>query len=340
MKEVLITGAAKRLGRDLAIHLGKQGFFVWIHYNNSKQEAEEVLKLIHSSDGVGELIQGDISQYSQAKSIANKIKLKGSSLNLLINNVGKYSTGDITKFSIQNFESIINTNLLGSYYMIQELHPLFNNEGGNIINIGYTGIHSLAASKQTTAYSISKTGLYILNKSYAEALAEKNIRVNMISPGHLQNSIDLPKDIKTSIPLGRSGSSKDILDLKDRYGDTIFVIKDHHFYEGIQKYDMFFAGWDDNDSVVVIEKEHGDKNATSPNQIAYRNLWGRYNTIKTLAVNGGKFMFINRVVSMMDALLLAKKWNNKHDIILSLNVYPDLRNKSGVGGVKLSLKLK
>ena len=215
MKEVLITGAAKRLGRDFAIHLGKQGFFVWIHYNNSKKEAEEVLKKINSSDGVGELIQGDISQYSQVKSIANKIKLKGGSLYVLINNVGKYSTGDITKFSIQNFDSIINSNLLGSYYMIQELHPLFNKEGGNIINIGYTGINSLAASKQATAYSISKTGLYMLNTSYAEALAEKNIRVNMISPGHLQNSIDLPKDIKTSIPLGRTGTPKDILDLVD-----------------------------------------------------------------------------------------------------------------------------
>jgi len=44
----------------------------------------------------------------------------------------------------------------------------------------------------------------------------------------------------------------------------IYVIKDHHFFEGIQKYDMFFAGWDDNDSVQVITKPHGDKNATSP----------------------------------------------------------------------------
>ena len=105
----------------------------------------------------------------------------------------------------------------------------------------------------------------------------------------------------------------------------------------IQKYDMFFAGWDDNDSVVVVTKEHNDKNATSPNQTTYRSLWGDYNKIKTLAGNGGKFMLINRVVSMVDALLLAKKWNNSHDMNLSLNAYPDLRNKSGLGGVKLSL---
>ena len=121
---------------------------------------------------------------------------------------------------------------------------------------------------------------------------------------------------------------------------SVFVIKDHHFYEGIQKYDMFFAGWDDNDSVVVVTKEHNDKNATSPNQTTYRSLWGDYNKIKTLAGNGGKFMLINRVVSMVDALLLAKKWNNSHNINLSLNAYPDLRNKSGLGGVKLSLYWK
>ena len=215
MKRVLITGAAKRLGKDIALHLGKQGFFVWVHYNTSIKEAEEVLKVINSSGGTGELIQGDISQYSQAQSIAENIRLEGGNIDVLINNVGKYYTGEITQFSVQNFESIINTNLLGSYYMIQELHPLFDQEGGNIINIGHTGINSLAASKKATAYSISKTGLYILNKSYAEALAEKNIRVNMISPGHLQNSIDLPKDIKASIPLGRSGTAKDILDLVD-----------------------------------------------------------------------------------------------------------------------------
>ncbi len=122
--------------------------------------------------------------------------------------------------------------------------------------------------------------------------------------------------------------------------DDIYVVKNHHFYEGIQKYDMFFAGWDDNDSVFVVTKEHNDKNATSRNQTTYRSLWGDYNKIKTLAGNGGKFMLINRVVSMVDALLLAKKWNNSHDINLSLNAYPDLRNKSGLGGVKLSLYWK
>ncbi|MDP6936821.1 MAG: DUF5683 domain-containing protein [Candidatus Marinimicrobia bacterium] len=126
-------------------------------------------------------------------------------------------------------------------------------------------------------------------------------------------------------------------DLKDDSGDSIFVIKDHHFYEGIQKYDVFFAGWDDNDSVQVVIKPNGDINATSLNQITYRSKWNDYNEIRRLAGNGGKFMLINRAVSMIDALLLAKKWNNTHDIKFSLNAYPDLRNRTGLGGLTLSV---
>ena len=78
----------------------------------------------------------------------------------------------------------------------------------------------------------------------------------------------------------------------------------------------------------------------SPHQQKYQELWNEADRIKKLAMLGGKFMLINRFVSMVDALLLAKKWNNDHDLKLSLNAYPDLRNKSGVGGLKLSLRWK
>ena len=134
--------------------------------------------------------------------------------------------------------------------------------------------------------------------------------------------------------------STDVIDLTDSKGDTIFVIKDHHFYEGIGKYNLYYSGWVDNDSLSIVIEKSGYKTASSPNKVSYHNYWKNYDHIKRLGVRGGNFMLINRVVSMLDAVLLAKKWNNKHDVKLSLNVYPDLRNKSGIGGVKLSLKLK
>jgi len=134
--------------------------------------------------------------------------------------------------------------------------------------------------------------------------------------------------------------SNEFVSLYDHNNDTIFVIKDHHFYEGIQKYNYYFAGWDDAvDSVKIVEK-NGVMNAQTPNQQKYQALWNDYDNTKKLAVKGGSFMLINRVVSMVDALLIAKKWNNSNDMNLSLNAYPDLRNKSGLGGVKLSLYWK
>ena len=130
------------------------------------------------------------------------------------------------------------------------------------------------------------------------------------------------------------------MNMIDEVEDTILVITSHHFYEGIQKYDMFFAGWEDNDDAVVVTKSNGNINVTSQYQKVYRSLWNDYNRIKTLAGNGGKFMIINRVVSMVDAILLAKKWNNKHSVKLSLNTYPDLKNHFGVGGIKLTIYYK
>jgi len=212
-KVALVTGAAKRLGKDLAIRLGSMGYFVYIHYQNSKKEADSVLKKIKDLGSDGRLIQADISKYSQVLKLADTLKKTSKNIDVLVNNVGEYHTGDLSNFPVAKFESIIQTNLLGSYYVIDSCLPLFRKSGGSIINIGYTGLLSLSAAPKTTAYTISKTGLVILTKSYAVSLAEKKIRVNMISPGQLENSVDLPENIELNIPLGRPGKSQDITDM-------------------------------------------------------------------------------------------------------------------------------
>lgn len=224
LKTALITGAAKRLGRNLAIHLSTQGYFVFIHYRKSESEAQSCLDQIQSKGGQGSLIKANLSHYSEVSDLAKTIKHRSSSLDLLINNVGEYQTGDLLSFPVKKFESIIQSNLMGSYYTMQTLSPLFPSSGGNIVNIGYTGLNSIMASPQNTAYTISKTGLLILTKSYALSLASKRIRVNMISPGHLENSVDLPSDIPRHFPLNRPGSPSDICQAID------FIISEQSSY--------------------------------------------------------------------------------------------------------------
>ena len=97
---------------------------------------------------------------------------------------------------------------------------------------------------------------------------------------------------------------------------------------------MYFAGWDDTDDSEIIDTNNNNTIITSSHQNAYQNIWSDYNQIKMIAERAGSYMLINRFVSMIDGLFLAKIWNNQ---FINLDLYPDLRNKSGLGGFRLTL---
>ena len=81
---------------------------------------------------------------------------------------------------------------------------------GHVINLGYAGVEHLVANTRAMAYQISKAGLLVLTRSLAQALGPDGIRVNMVSPGHIDNSVDLPADIHSHVPLGRPARIDDI----------------------------------------------------------------------------------------------------------------------------------
>ena len=108
---------------------------------------------------------------------------------MLVNNVGLYLCGDLLDPE-SDFEQTIQTNLLGAYYCIRA--PDADDAGANIINIGYSGLSSLAAQPDSAAYLISKLGLLSLTKSYAVALGPKGIDATW-SRRPLNNSVDLQR---------------------------------------------------------------------------------------------------------------------------------------------------
>lgn len=206
----LVTGSAKRLGRELAIRLGSAGYFTWVHYLTSRPEAESVLAEIVSRGGRGALIKGDMASKRDITAMAARLKKESGRLDVLVNNVGIYRTGDLLDYPVEDFETTLRTNLVGVYHLINQTLDLFPAAGGAIVNIGYSGVGSLTASIHNTAYLISKTGLLVLTKSLAQALGPRKIRVNMVSPGILANSVELPKRPGDYIPLGRLGGCEDI----------------------------------------------------------------------------------------------------------------------------------
>ncbi|MEO7427355.1 MAG: SDR family oxidoreductase [Fibrobacteria bacterium] len=211
-KVALVTGSAKRLGRELALRLGSAGYFTWVHYLTSRSDGEGVLAGIRANGGDGALIKGDMGSIRDVTAMAAKVGKVSGRLDVLINNVGIYLTGDLLDYPEEDFEATLQTNLVGAYALIRRALPLFPKSGGSIVNIGYSGVGSLTASTHNTAYLISKTGLLVLTKSLAQALGPRHIRVNMVSPGILANSVELPKRPGDYIPLGRLGACEEVCD--------------------------------------------------------------------------------------------------------------------------------
>lgn len=207
-----MTGSAKRLGREILLRLAESGCFAWVHYLSSRDEAQEVLAEIRERGGSGELIKGDIASKRDIRAMAARIKAKSGRLDVLVNNVGIYRTGSLIDYPVEDFEATLQTNLVGAYYLTSLLTGLFPAAGGSIVNIGYSGLGSLTGSAHNTAYLISKSGLLILTKSLALALGPRKIRVNMVSPGILENSVELPERPADYVPLGRLGECKDVCD--------------------------------------------------------------------------------------------------------------------------------
>ena len=212
MKTALVTGSARRLGREIALRLAKDSYFTFIHYRSSRREAELALQTLKKNGGKGILVRGEMDSPADIKRIISEVKKQTGRLDVLVNNIGMYKPGPLLKYSPEDFETTLRLNLSSCFRLIQSALPLFPSSGGSIINIGYAGIENLTATTHNTAYLISKSGLLILTKSLAQALGPKRIRVNMVSPGILSNSVELPDDPQDWVPLGRLGKTSDVAD--------------------------------------------------------------------------------------------------------------------------------
>ncbi|HLP42305.1 MAG TPA: SDR family oxidoreductase [Fibrobacteria bacterium] len=211
-RTALVTGSAKRLGRALALRLASLGYHVWIHYLTSRAEAESVLAEVRAAGGSGSLVKGDIGTDKGVETVAARVAGASDRLDVLVHNVGIYRTGHLLDYPVEDFRDTLQANLTGPFHLTRLLLPLFPAEGGSIVNIGYAGVENLTASLHNTAYLISKTGLYTLTRSLAQALGPRNIRVNMVSPGILDNSVELPRRPADQVPLGRLGTCADVCD--------------------------------------------------------------------------------------------------------------------------------
>lgn len=207
----LVTGAARRTGRGLALALARAGADVVVHYGQSRQDAESAVAEIAALGRRGFAINADLAVPGQAEALIEATLTQAGRLDVLVNNIGNYPLGDPLGLSPHQFRVTLETNLTAPYALIRAALPALVASGaGQVINLGYAGVEHMIANTRAMAYQISKAGLLVLTRSLAQALAPQGVRVNMVSPGHIDNSVDLPADIESHVPLGRPAQVDDI----------------------------------------------------------------------------------------------------------------------------------
>ena len=213
-KTIFITGAAKRIGKEIALTFKEMGWNIIIHYNSSKQDADDLAKEINRDNpNSAKTVQGNLDVKEDIEKILDEIHNFFPSIDLLINNASTFYPTPIEEISEDHWNKLIGSNLKGPLFLIQGLKEKLKASKGSIINITDTNLTKGVANY--SIYSAAKAGLEAVTKGLARELAP-DIKVNAIAPGAMLEPPDVEwtdeqKDIVIqSIPLKRMGSEKDI----------------------------------------------------------------------------------------------------------------------------------
>lgn len=205
----LVTGSCVRTGREIALALASRGWHVVVHGKPGAAEAAEATAdRCRNLGGMATVGLADISTPEGCRALAASVP--EGDLRLVVHNVGIYPKGSALETDDDTLSRVLRTNLEAPWILSRLLVPRMP-PGSSIVSLGYVGLQALAGTRNATAYSVSKTGLLVLTRSLALELAPRGIRVNMVSPGQLENSVDLPPDISRRAPLGRAGSVGDVV---------------------------------------------------------------------------------------------------------------------------------
>ena len=214
----LVTGAAKGIGRAIALELAKNNFDVAVNYNSSSEAA----KLL--SNEIGKLypnvktgiFQADVSDKEQVAKLFSEVKkLFNENVAVLVNNAGITRDDLLMRMKYDDWHAVINANLNSVFYCTKEaIRSMAKNKFGRIINIA--SVVGLIGNPGQANYSASKAGIIGFTKSVAREYASRGITANAVAPGFIETSMtDVLKDeVKTnilnSIPSGKIGKPEDV----------------------------------------------------------------------------------------------------------------------------------
>ena len=215
-KVVLVTGGARGIGKSIVLNMAQNNYDIIINYNQSYKSANELAKEVNNiSDSKEKVIQADVSEELEVQKMFLEISKEFSGVDVLINNAGITKDGLSMRMKIEDWDSVINTNLRGSYLCSQiAIKSMMSNRWGRIINI--SSVIGLHGNLGQSNYSASKAGLIGLTKSMSKELDSRNITVNAIAQGFIKTEMveniseKMQEGILSRISMNRFGESDDV----------------------------------------------------------------------------------------------------------------------------------
>jgi NAD(P)-dependent dehydrogenase (short-subunit alcohol dehydrogenase family) len=221
-KLILVTGAAKRIGRAIALQLSAEGAQVLIHYNNSESEAQATAEACNNAP----LFRANLESVTEIRALFDRISNQFGRLDALVNNAARFTRFDPLEIEESDWDAIHAINLKATFFCCQAAaRIMLAGDGGHIVNISSLG--ALRPWSEHAHYCASKAGVVMLTKALAKAWAPK-ISVNSVAPGVIpfDRIDDRIERFIAATPARRAGTGEDVAEA------VLFFLKSTRFITG------------------------------------------------------------------------------------------------------------
>lgn len=214
-KVALITGGTRGIGKEIAYTLAEENYDIIINYRTENEELMKLKKEIEQKRVRCLLLKGDVSNFENCKKLVEEAINRMNHIDVLVNNAGITKDMLLMRMKPEDFNEVINVNLIGTFNMTKNvINYMMKERKGRIINV--SSVVGISGNAGQTNYAASKAGIIGFTKSLAKEVASRNILVNAIAPGFIQTDMtnilkeNVKDEIAKTIPLRRMGTAKDV----------------------------------------------------------------------------------------------------------------------------------
>lgn len=215
-KVAIVTGGTRGIGKAIAEKLARKGYQIAVNYVSDNTDIDTFVKQLKQEQPIDVLtMKANVTQKDSCDKFVKNVIEQFGRIDVLVNNAGITKDGLIMRMKKEDFEAVIDINLVGTFNVTRNVIPyMIKQKSGRIINV--SSVVGVAGNAGQTNYSASKAGIIGFTKSLAKEVASRNILVNAIAPGFIDTDMtkvlsDTVKEgINTQIPLRRMGTPKEV----------------------------------------------------------------------------------------------------------------------------------